>query len=98
MWGGIEFFFGGGVFLEIIIKTYNLLLLKVCFRIITMYWQITPDTVVFVILVQFIIVLELNMNIVIDTSILRQNRGFNNSDILLIQKLSKLDFIQLHFP
>lgn len=38
------------------------------------------------------------MNIVIDTSILRKDRGFLNSDILLIKKLSKLDLIKLHFP
>lgn len=38
------------------------------------------------------------MNIVIDTSILRKDRRFVNSDILLIKKLSKLDLIKLHFP
>ncbi|MBL7704524.1 MAG: DUF4935 domain-containing protein [Taibaiella sp.] len=38
------------------------------------------------------------MNIIIDTSILRKDRGFLNSDILLIKKLAKLDLLKIHFP
>ena len=38
------------------------------------------------------------MNIVIDTSILRQDRGFINSDILLLKKLSNLDLTNIHIP
>ncbi|GJM63216.1 hypothetical protein PEDI_37680 [Persicobacter diffluens] len=38
------------------------------------------------------------MNIVIDTSILRKDRGFLNSDILLLKKLSKLELLKIHFP
>lgn len=38
------------------------------------------------------------MNIIIDTSILRKDRGFLNSDILLIKKLAKLDLLKIHVP
>lgn len=38
------------------------------------------------------------MNIVIDTSILKRDRGFLNSDILLIKKLAKLDLLKIHIP
>lgn len=38
------------------------------------------------------------MNIIIDTSVLRKDRGFLNSDILLIKKLAKLDLLKIHFP
>lgn len=38
------------------------------------------------------------MNIIIDTSILKRDRGFLQSDILLIKKLAKLDLIKIHFP
>lgn len=38
------------------------------------------------------------MNIVIDTSILRKDRGFLNSDILLIKQLAKLDLLKIHIP
>ena len=38
------------------------------------------------------------MNIVIDTSILQRDRGFLQSDILLIKKLAKLDLIKIHIP
>ncbi len=38
------------------------------------------------------------MNVVFDTNILRQDRGFLNSDILLLKKLSKLGLLKIHFP
>lgn len=38
------------------------------------------------------------MNIIIDTSILRTDRGFLNSDILLLKKLAKLELLKIHFP
>jgi len=38
------------------------------------------------------------MNIVIDTSILRKDRGFHKSDILLLKKLSKLELVNIHIP
>lgn len=38
------------------------------------------------------------MNIVIDTSILQRDRGFLQSDILLLKKLAKLDLIKIHIP
>lgn len=38
------------------------------------------------------------MNVVIDTSILQRDRGFLQSDILLIKKLAKLDLLKIHIP
>lgn len=38
------------------------------------------------------------MNIIIDTSIMRKDRGFLNSDILLLKKLSKLELLIIHVP
>lgn len=38
------------------------------------------------------------MNVVIDTSILKRDRGFLHSDILLIKKLAKLDLLKIHIP
>ncbi len=38
------------------------------------------------------------MNIIIDTSILAQDRGFLGSDFLFIKQLSKLGFLKIHIP
>ncbi|GEM_PF-1290114 len=38
------------------------------------------------------------MNVVIDTSILQRDRGFLQSDALLIKKLAKLDLLKIHIP
>lgn len=38
------------------------------------------------------------INIIIDTSVLRQDRGFLKPDVLLLKKLSQLGLIRIHIP